>query len=86
MVIQEAQLLGNLIDYKITSIGLHNVSLTDKKICCDHLNYIEATDPKILNSVKYISDSVQNWRNDCMCNHIDHNSKLISLTHPITAT
>ena len=41
------------------------------------------TNPKILNSVKYISDSVQNWRNDCMCNHIDHEDCLIILTHPI---
>lgn len=83
MVIQEAKLLGNLIDYEIISITPHNVSLTDKKITYEHLNFIDATDPKILNSVKYISDSVQNWRNGCMCNHIDDNSKLIILTHPI---
>jgi len=83
MVIQEAELLGNLIDYKITSIAPHNVSFTSKKIIYDHLNFIDVTDPKILNSVKYISDSVQNWRSGCMCNHIDNESKLIILTHPI---
>jgi len=83
MVIQEVKLLNNLIGYEISSIAPHNVSLTDKKITYDHLNFIDATDPKILNSVKYISDSVQNWRSGCMCNHIDNNSKLIILTHPI---
>lgn len=83
MVIQEAQILGNLIDYKISSIAPHNVSLANMRITYDHVNFIDATDPKILRSVKYISDSVQNWRSGCMCNHIDNESKLIILTHPI---
>jgi len=83
MIIKETELLGNLIDFKITSISPHNVSLTSKKIIFDNLNFIDATDPKILNSVKYISDSVQNWRSNCMCNHIDNESRLIILTHPI---
>jgi hypothetical protein len=83
MIVGEAKLLENLIDSKITSISPHNVSLTSKKITYDHLDFIDATDPKILNSVKYVSDSVQNWRNGCMCNYIDNESKLIILTHPI---
>ena len=83
MVIKETELFSNIIDYEITSISPHNVSLTSKKIKYDHPNFIDATDPNILNSVKYISDSVQNWRNNCMCNHIVNESKLIILTHPI---
>ena len=83
MVIKEAQLLGNLIDYEINSIAPHNPSLTDKKISYERLNFIDATNPEILNSVKYVSDSVQNWRSGCMCNHIDDNPKLIISTHPI---
>jgi hypothetical protein len=83
MVTKEARILGNLIKHDITSIAPHNVSITDMKINYEHLNFIDPTDPKILNSVKYISDSVQNWRNNCMCHHIDNESKLIILTHPI---
>jgi len=83
MVTKEIELFSNVLKYEITSIAPHNVSLTSKTIKYDNLNFVDATDPEILNSVKYISDSVQNWRSNCMCNHIINESKLIILTHPI---
>ena len=83
MVIEEAKFLGNVIGKRILSVAPHNISLTTKKIDHPNVNFIDATNPSILKSVKYISDSVQNWRNGCMCNHIDKRKKLIVLTHPI---
>jgi len=83
MVNNEANLLSNMIGEEIISIAPHNVSMVIKKIDHKNIKFIDATNPKILNSVKYISDSVQNWRDGCMCNHIDRKKKLIILTHPI---
>lgn len=83
MINAEAKLLGNLINTTISSISPHNVSLSSKKISYQNLDFIDATNPEILNSVKYVSDSVQNWRSRCMCNHIEKENKLIILTHPI---
>ena len=38
---------------------------------------------EFLKNVYYISDSVQNWRRGCMCQHIDKNFNFQILTHPI---
>jgi len=83
MINEETKLLGNLIKKEIISITPHNLSTATQRIDYNNVNFFDITNPEILNSVKYISDSVQNWRNGCMCNHIDHEDRLIILTHPI---
>lgn len=98
LINNEAELLGNIIGDNIVSIAPHNPSWATLptgeeisgdtsdatvKIDSSKIKFIDAMNPKILNSVKYISDSVQNWRAGCMCNHIGKEKKLIILTHPI---
>lgn len=39
--------------------------------------------PEFRNGMKYISDSVQNWREGCLCRHLGRNSRLHVLLHPI---
>jgi hypothetical protein len=43
--------------------------------------YIEARDPKILEYLKYISDSRRNRRQECMCHHIGVDDKMQILVH-----
>jgi hypothetical protein len=43
--------------------------------------YIEARDPKILEYLKYISDSGRNWRQERMCHHIGVDDKMQILVH-----
>jgi len=42
---------------------------------------IEARDPKILEYLKYISDSRRNRRQECMCHHIGVDDKMQILVH-----
>jgi len=79
----ESKLLGNIIDEKITSIAQHNVSVGPRLNARSSKNFLDAMNSDILNSTTYISDSVQNWRNGCMCKHIGSENKLSILTHPI---
>ena len=46
-------------------------------------HFHDARNSKIVQTTTFLSDSLQNWRNGCMCNHIDKRKKLIVLTHPI---
>jgi len=79
----EVSLLENIIESKIYSIVQHNESISlnfNKNLIS---GFLDARSNTILKSVKYISDSVQNWRSGCMCNHIGKEHKLQILTHPI---
>jgi hypothetical protein len=43
--------------------------------------HIEARDPKVLEYLKYISDSRRNWRQECMCHHTGVDDKMQILLH-----
>jgi len=79
----EATLLEYIIDEKIKSICQHDLSMGSKINARTNKVFLDAMNPEILNSLTYISDSVQNWRHGCMCNYIHKENKLLILTHPI---
>ena len=79
----ESTALEIIIDKKITSICQHGVSIGSGMNARSDSNFLDAMAPDILKLVKYISDSVQNWRSGCMCNHVGNENKLKILTHPI---
>ncbi len=79
---QEALMLGNITGKKIISVTRHNITTTPKRYI-KISGFLDAREPEISVVSTYISDSVQNWRRGCMCNHIDKEEKLQILTHPI---
>ena len=79
----EAKILSDIADQEISSISQHNVTITPKikdSICS---KFLDTRHSEIANETTYISDSVQNWRQGCMCRHIGKIHKLHILTHPI---
>lgn len=82
MIKSEIDLLYSMIKEKIVSIAPHNTSI-NKNFKMNEPSYSNITSPQILKFVTYLSDSVQNWRKGCMCNHIMRENKLMILTHPI---
>lgn len=82
VILAEIKLLEELIGTKITSVSAHDVT-TGIKPSQKLLKLLSkfVLDAKNLN-IKYISDSTQNWREGCMCQHIGMVDKLQILTHP----
>lgn len=79
----EAKILEDISDQKIVSVTQHNpttsIKLNPKLIS----GFLDAMHSTLAKSAVYMSDSVQNWRKGCMCNHVGEISKLQILTHPI---
>jgi len=76
-------LLEMIAGKKIFSIAQHNTTISPAMDTTSSKKFLDARNPSILKSLSYISDSVQNWRSGCMCNHIGIVDKLQILTHPI---
>ena len=80
---KEASILEDICGRKVISVAQHNPTINPKFMRGVITNFVDAYSSKITYACKYISDSVQNWRQGCMCNHIDRVDKLQILTHPI---
>ncbi len=80
---EETRLLANITGKKITSIAPHNGTDLPKMKTNRLLGFLNGRGSQISKTAFYISDSVQNWRLGCMCNHIDKEKRLQILTHPI---
>lgn len=78
----ELDILSDIINKKVISIVQHNTSVTPglKKTIS---GFVDPMQSEISRDTLYISDSIQNWRRGCMCNHIDKDDKLQILVHPI---
>jgi len=81
LIEMEANLLGNLINKKITSIAQHNPTISKKRPRIS--NFLDANSADVIKEMTYISDSNQHWRRSCMCNHILKINKLQINTHPV---
>jgi hypothetical protein len=73
--------LENLINQKISVVSQHNPTVTSKLKLSDE--FIDVRESSTFTTIPYISDSVQNWRSGCMCNHINNKKILQILVHPI---
>lgn len=80
---KEASILKDICGKEIISVAQHNPTINPKLKYDITINFSDAQNPEIINICRYLSDSVQNWRERCMCNHIDKEDKLQILTHPI---
>lgn len=79
----EIQILESIINKKIMYVTQHNPLTSKSSTIQNHDGVIDIQKSTIMKVCKYISDSVQNWRSGCMCQHIDKNYNLQILTHPI---
>ena len=86
----ELNILGDLIDKKITTIAAHTPNAikaeTGKGYIDDEINLQELgiIESKYnIDGIKYISDSSRIWREGCMCQNIGKYNNLQILTHPV---
>ena len=79
---QELKLISQHFDEQINVISAHNPT-TNQKISLKLIKkIIDADSPKLKKDRKYISDSVQNWREGSFSKFVSIN-QLYILTHPI---
>lgn len=79
----EVKILENITKTKIISLAQHDVTITGKIQAELSKDFIDARQEDIAKNTTYISDSVQNWRNGCMCTYVNKEKKIQILTHPI---
>jgi hypothetical protein len=79
----EAKILSDIADQEVSSISQHNVTITPQIKASICSKFFDMKHSEITNETTYISDSVQNWRQGCMCRHIGKIPRLHILTHPI---
>jgi hypothetical protein len=77
------EILENIIGEKIISVAQDNPSISQGVNARDSPEYFDAMNPNLLKNTTYFSDSGQNWRRGCACNHINRYNNLYILTHPI---
>ena len=84
LIKKEINMLEEITGKKVVSVAQHIPSET-RKIYANlkKQNLISALSPKMLKSVKYISDSGHYWRVGCLCQHVNKHDRLQILTHPI---
>ena len=80
---KEIDLLEQHFDTNVDVVSRHNPSIREKKIPVKLPNgVVDAMSDKFTVERKYLSDSVQYWRENCFCNHYNNFTKLQILTHP----
>lgn len=80
---KEAMIIEDVCGTRVISVAQHNPTINPRLRNDIITHFFDARSPEINNTCRYISDSMQNWRSGCMCNHIDKEDKLQILTHPI---
>lgn len=78
---EELAILEEHFGTKTNVVSAHNPTLNDGIEIPQ--NIINAYDPEFTQDRKYLSDSVQFWRENCFCTHVNKHKKLQILTHPI---
>ena len=80
---KEIDLLEQHFNTNIEVVARHNPSLRKKKTPVKlPKGVVDAMHDKFTVERKYLSDSVQYWRENCFCNHYNNFTKLQILTHP----
>lgn len=77
---EEMDLLGHALNIDIKSIARHKLTEKGSKPIQLPTGIIHA-EPSF-NSIKYLSDSSQYWREGCLCKHLGKTPKMQVLIHP----
>jgi len=73
VIIDEIETMKKHFGSQINVITAHNPSITAKLEIHLPSDIIDEDSVKFKTNRKYLSDSVQNWREGCFCNYIDEN-------------
>lgn len=82
-IILESKLLSNIVGKKINSVVQHNPTITHQLKTKINSHFIDARNSLISKTTTFLSDSLQNWRDGCICTHIDMIDRMQISTHPI---
>jgi len=83
----EIDLLKQHFNTDVDVVTRHNPSVRGKKISVRlPSGAVDAMSKKFVVERKYLSDSVQYWRENCFCNHQDNFQELQIVTHPVLWT
>jgi len=79
----EIESLEKHFETSISVISAHDPSISKKLKIDLPSGIVEAYSEKFTVQRKYLSDSVQHWREGCFCKHYRNNDSMQVLTHPI---
>lgn len=80
---EEIEIMEKHFQTEIKMISAHDPSIQKKISLKLPSNIIDAYSERFTVNRKYLSESVQYWREGCFCKHISENKKLQILIHPI---
>jgi len=81
LIINEMQTMEQHFKTKIKVVSAHDPTLNEELTLPS--NVVNAYSKEFVKERKYLSDSVQYWREGCFCNYIDKFEKFQILIHPI---
>ncbi len=76
----EVELVSRFFQTPITMIALHNPTSYSKKSFEVPENDVYSC--QFFSEIKYVSDSLQRWREGCFCEHLGHFPQIQLLIHP----
>lgn len=82
-IAKEINILEQHYDTTINVISAHDPDVNSKSPIILPARVVNAYSDKYVVQRKYLSDSVQYWREGCFCQHYRNNKKMQILTHPV---
>ena len=79
----EITTMENHFDTLIKTVSVHNPSINKKPFLKLPSGIVNVYSDQFMKDRKYLSDSVQNWREGCFCKHFKKYKKMQILIHPI---
>lgn len=83
-IIEDLNLMENIIDTKVIAVSFHNPKVVlGKEI--KNKRFINIYSNEYFKEIKYLSDSLQNWRERCLCKLLEEEkyNKMQILIHPL---
>jgi len=80
---KEIEIMEQHYDTEIKVISAHDPMINKKFSIKPPPGVVDAYSPEYTLNRKYLSDSVQFWREGCFCKHFHNHEKMQILTHPI---
>lgn len=80
---QELQVLENHFNTSIEVVSAHNPSVNESLMIKLPSTVVDAYSEEFTKKRKYLSDSVQSWREGCFCGYLKNHEGMQILTHPI---
>ena len=80
---EEISILSKITHKDVKSIAQHDPTYSSKLKTNEKGVFLDVKSKDLNKNLEYLSDSVQNWRSGCMCQHVGKVDGLHILTHPI---